>query len=528
MSLPTAIIARGYFPAEFPPPFTTLDLATYSHATGLAALNKTCATHPWTRPMRHSLARHGGLRRALSVPNPVNFLRLTEAFDIAWLPEIEPLLSTIRLASSQPILSAGPRAFAPRWSDRRSTLEALARSGCRYLLVTDIQNFFPSIYTHSIPWVLHGKAASKAALKLGKKAPSFIGDVIDKAIREGQDGQTMGLPIGPDTSWVLAEALLARVEQQLVIALPRLSGHRFNDDFSIATRSQSDAETAMDALQSCLAEYELSLNPLKTSIQQLPVPIEDEGIAELRLWKLRPAPSAQRTDLIAYFDRVAELVQTGRGDPIASYAVARLRTETILPSSWHLLEALVLQLLVSEPACAKQAAMTLSMLSGAGHVLSRSAVSNAAETLILRHAPLGHTSEVAWALWLCLAAHAPISAHTANAVSSVDDSVVALLALHAKTAGLVTTAYSYGTWEQAMTVDELDGPRWLLSYEARQKAWLPSMGAADHRVGHPLFEQLSKAGVSFYDSIQLSLKYLPPSPVAGGSSGGSPYSHIFT
>jgi len=28
----------------------------------------------------------------------------------------------------------------------------------KYLIKTDIKNFYPSIYTHSIPWALHDKA----------------------------------------------------------------------------------------------------------------------------------------------------------------------------------------------------------------------------------------------------------------------------------------------------------------------------------------------------------------------------------
>ena len=523
MSLETTIIARGYLPLELPPPFTSGPLAKFVAGKGLGVLNALWTKQPWTRGMRHSLARPGGLRRSLTIPNPVNFLRVTEAVATAWPSHIRPLLKKARLATSRPVRSAGPRSFAPVASNRRAEIEALSRSGCKYLLVADVQNFFASIYTHSIPWMLHGKAAAKAAMK----SPTLLGNAIDKAIRDGQDGQTMGLPVGPDTSWVLAEALLARVEEALAKRIPRLRGHRFSDDMSIATRTQSEAEDAMDALQSILADYELSLNPRKTSILQLPLPIEDRGISELRGWKFRSTDRPQRADLIAYFDRAAALMGQDEGEKIASYALARLRSQPILSTSWPLVEALILQFLVAEPSCARQAAMSLSMLAHAGLSLEKAAVTDAAEALVLRHAALGHASEVSWAIWLCLAAKSKLSKKTATAVSKMDDSVVALLALHARHEGLAPASMSTSRWEACMTDAELLGPHWLLSYEARQKGWLPSLGVADHRNAHPAFKAFAAAGVSFYDSTALSLTFKAHSPQSYGGAGGGPYAHLF-
>jgi hypothetical protein len=39
--------------------------------------------------------------------------------------------------------------------------EAAVRYAARYVLKTDVARFYHSIYTHSIPWVIHGKAAAK-------------------------------------------------------------------------------------------------------------------------------------------------------------------------------------------------------------------------------------------------------------------------------------------------------------------------------------------------------------------------------
>jgi len=142
-------------------------------------------------------------------------------------------------------------------------------------------NFYPSIYTHSIPWALNTKTIAKANIKNA----NLPGNDIDKALREGQEGQTMGIPIGCDTSWVLAECILTRIEEGLRARLGTVRGHRFNDDFELAFRSASDAEKGLGALQEALADFELSVNPRKTLICDLPDLIESSGVNELRRWE---------------------------------------------------------------------------------------------------------------------------------------------------------------------------------------------------------------------------------------------------
>lgn len=520
MSIGDDFVERGYFPRELPPCFTTTLLAQYVNIMGMSAVNLVHAGGSWTRPARHNLARPAGMRRVLSVPNPLNFLRLAEALDSAWVPLIEPLLATATLATSRPVCSLGPRTLAPMFGSTLAERRALARSGHRYILKADIQNFYPSIYTHSVPWVLHGKAAAKAQ----QKVASLAGNRIDKAIREGQDGQTMGLPIGPDSSWALAECILARIEGQLRVKLPALVGDRYNDDFELAFASVAEAEAGMSVLQEILAEYELSLNPRKTSIVELPSRVEGDGVAELRGWNFRAGAKAQRTDIVDYFDRLADLIVADRGGNIASYAVARLRDVAFASTSWPLLEACLLQLLVAEPYCARQVAMTLSTLTNNGHSITKSALTDASERLIVRHAPLGHGSEVCWALWLSIAHSAPITQRAATVLGAMDDCFVALLALHAKTHSIIAGKLDTTQWEDQMTSDELRGTRWLLSYEARLKGWLPSKNSANHLLAEPFFQDLSTASVSFYDMNGFVLTFAPiQAPASSGGGGGGPY-----
>jgi glycosyltransferase A (GT-A) superfamily protein (DUF2064 family) len=56
---------------------------------------------------------------------------------------------------------------------------------------------------------------AKASLASKNKGAHMLGNKIDKALIAMNDGQTHGVPIGPDTSLVVAEIVLAAADELL-------------------------------------------------------------------------------------------------------------------------------------------------------------------------------------------------------------------------------------------------------------------------------------------------------------------------
>jgi hypothetical protein len=182
-------------------------------------------------------------------------------------------------------MRSSARAVVSRYQVGELTrLRALRRRAARYLLVTDIDQFYPTIYTHAIPWALHTKVAAKAALKTGKvkKGAPLVGDLLDKTLQRMNDGQTHGIPIGPDTSLVIAEVLLAAADATLIAKHgSNLRGFRYVDDYELSFETLSSAEEALADLQAILSSYELLLNPRKTKIIALPQGLNSGGRSSL-------------------------------------------------------------------------------------------------------------------------------------------------------------------------------------------------------------------------------------------------------
>ncbi|MEL7538878.1 MAG: RNA-directed DNA polymerase [Pseudomonadota bacterium] len=495
------LLERGYFPREVQPPFVSSTFARVGVKLTEAEVSSAATSRWWTAPTKHNLARPGGMRRPLAIPNPLGYLKVARQVGLAWPTHLEPIIRGSVLAGSKLVPSTGLRTVKAAFSNAdQLMLRAERRRGARYLLKADVQSFYPSIYTHAIDWAIHGKAAAKAA------TTKTVGAEIDRMFRGAQDGQSVGIPIGPDASLIIAECMMTRIEEALAARLPGLTGYRFWDDFELSFGSLGEAEESLGILQEALGAYELMLNPRKTEIIELPDPLLTDGIFEFMTWDLSSTSRGQRRQLVGYFDTLSTSIAANPGRNVAAYGVARLRSAKIRPENWVFVQNNLLQLLVAEPSCARFVAEILGRAATAGHLIDRAVIAEAVERLTQKHAPLGHGSEIAWALWLSLAHGIPLTKATADSIAGLPDNLVALLALHASDSGWIPTGLDTSIWESYMTTPELRGPNWLLAYEASIKGWLPSLGVADHIAGDAFFRLLRHKGVSFYDVTKLSLE----------------------
>jgi hypothetical protein len=147
-----------------------------------------------------------------------------------------------------------------------------------------------------------------------------------------------------------------------------------------------------------------------------------------------------------------------------------------------------------------------------GHDPSTDLTSSTLSTIIETSAPLGHHHEVVWSLWGILAFRLQAGMAAAQAVSKLENSFVALLALDAERNGLIRAGLDTAKWEARMTSADLYDDQWLLSYEANVKAWLPSIGGADHVTADQRFAFLKRLGIEFYAPVPALVRLAAPVP----------------
>ncbi|MFC1644477.1 RNA-directed DNA polymerase [Patescibacteria group bacterium] len=150
----------------------------------------------------------------------------------------------------------------------------------KYVVHIDIKNFYPSIYTHSIPWALHGHNSRKP------KNYSEFGHKLDKLFHYANDRCTNGIPIGPVVSDLIAEIILSSIDKSVI--LPKGSfGVRFKDDYRILCKTKSEGSQIIKNIQKELKKFNLHINESKTDILELPDGLFRPWIVEYASYSFR-------------------------------------------------------------------------------------------------------------------------------------------------------------------------------------------------------------------------------------------------
>lgn len=504
------LLGMGFLPSQVPPPFKTADLASH-HAALLAAwdalpqpTNSKGPKSPSSRAETFSVARAGIQRRATSVPNPVAQTYLSRTV-------VENWAKIVRHFRRSKISASHPR--FRRNSNRAATLppmqglyerRLLKGAGYRYVLRTDVSRFFPTIYTHSIPWALHDKKIAKSKKVRFSLTPKYYGNLLDQAVRQCQEEQTFGLPIGPDTSHIIAECIATAIDLDLEKRLGQKPiGFRYVDDYYLFFETHADAETGLARLARSLKEFELQINFDKTRICRAEELEQDSWTHVLRSIPIESDGKRQRSDLNHYFERARELARRYADDSVMVYALRRAGSVIVRKENWDLFEAHLCLIASAHPVTLQTVARILSTYRGLGYPIGRVALSRLVNSLLREHAPLEHHSEVAWCLWMSKEHNLDISETAVNIVAEMNSSICGLILLDMDASARLPKSPTSARWKPLETPEALWDDLWMLSYEAGVRGW---GGFSDaHIKADAHFEELRARNVRFYDTTTASL-----------------------
>ena len=281
------LLKHNYFPSqhdhkeELPPIFNTNKL----DATIAASLSKIDPSKERKKSgydaMPYARSRHPNVPRIMNVPHPVPYSRLCLAIANYWEEKLRE-----RCMSNHSIL-----AFEKQDDGRivvqtydhtdddgeRETRNPLVKFGRAYRVETDIASFFPSVYSHSIPWALVGH--SEAKKKRDKKNLWY--NKLDAYVRSCQRNETKGIATGPATSTVIAELLLCRIDEKL--SERGFQFERYIDDYTCFAESRDKADSFLTCLSEELHSFGLLLNFNKTSVIELPALDNADWVNEIKL-----------------------------------------------------------------------------------------------------------------------------------------------------------------------------------------------------------------------------------------------------
>ena len=325
----TGLLDYGLFAEKVPPCFTTKGLAEVvaaSHADVFDDPSKLKDSVEKTSRdyIRYEAIRDINIPRHLGIPHPESYALQAMAIKKHW-EEIKahcakpsPAVSRIHVRHvGGGCIFAMSYKGVERYQFEEDEIEW--RSGAKFVVKADIASCFPSMYTHSIPWALHGLDVAKKSTGLGK----LYGNLLDKCTQNTRDKQTNGLLIGPHASNIIAEIILTSIDTTLQSKHhKRLTRHI--DDYTYYADTYEDAERFLKDLGLSLRTYEMTLNEKKTRILPLPRPSSENWTQELQRFVFPKGEELWFSIIRSFLDLALESAQSAGTSAPLNYALKML------------------------------------------------------------------------------------------------------------------------------------------------------------------------------------------------------------
>lgn len=522
-----SLLGNGYFPKELPPVFTTTDFG--NHASDVLdeweTANLFSIKHPkdfrkvggkclsgrygykglnYADPETISKPKKLYERRNLHITHPIPQALLTKEIAQNWT-QLHRILSR-RIYSEDEIVISDQYERSikginfPLHRAKKSYIEATAD----WLVRTDISRFYPSIYTHSIPWAAYGKEKVKNALKTYEGS---FADRLDVLVRACNRNQTIGVPIGPETSRILAEIISSRIDSDYASHLcdpktkrppARQSIDRLQDDWVVGAKSLEEAEKILSVISACYRDYGLEINGSKTSVTHILASDVESWKSEIAAFLSHRRGSLQGSRLEEFLNLSLRLQLDAPSEPVMNYALSVIEGRRYSRGDVQALESFLLKAAAISPSSLDRICRIILNIEHSTGGLSKTRLVARFLELTERHFENGALFEVIWLLYTIRGLKKPFrSMRIMDHAETTPSSAIRLLLLDIQQKGLCTSKAPTGTWENELTEERiLSDWSWLYGYEAICKGWINDKYGL---LGKPFFDAMAKRDIVFYD-----------------------------
>ena len=483
------LLGYGLFADKMPPCLSSEDYLSYCKT-----YNPSYDQKKWHQYAIYSNIRNTNVPRVLGIPTPMSYYSLCFLLKNHWA-DIQQFFrdktqnTPVKVSRIHIRKIKGHRHLFemnyPVWkTDGSPDPDYLI--GSRYVVHADISQCFPSIYTHALPWALVGKENARMQMGPGHNTKWF--NRIDSCASRMKDGQTHGLLIGPHASNLLSEMILCAVDAELC---PRWKYVRNIDDYTCYVNSYDEAQTFLYELEKHLRTYELSLNPRKTKIAELPQATIEQWDRQLNSVSLIASyGKVSYKSVQGYLDFAVELMQkNGMNSSVLKYAIKVLKDMPLTDNAKRYCEKTVFHLAVISPYLVP----LLEEYVFQAFSVSEVAISNILNILYNVGKETHNYETTAYALYYALLHNCEIVNTDVNEIIASQDCIYMLMAYlyfkHRNSQTEISVLHNYALGLTSKDPNTFD-PLWVFAYEVLSENELKGDWAA-----------LKRANVSFVKTV---------------------------
>lgn len=488
-----SLVNSGLYPETLPPCFDSKDAGRAFRGI-VQGLDSGKFNKITTDYIPYNGTKHDGSRRFFGTPNILTYFHISSFIWNNW--------SHFEKNYALSIYSIGVPKIMDVSEERAVRVPSLSELSKRvsenikyapFILKADIAQCFPSIYTHSIPWAAHGIAASKGDRKI--KSGSIIFNALDFFVRNGQQGHTRGVPIGPDAYRLIAEFVLAKIDDELrrLVGGAIVGAVRHVDDYYIGLRTEHDAQSVLSKLREVLALYQLNLNDQKTQILSSLDPINDLWAQRLRDHTRKFRKHVEYNNLERAVAEAVETAQmTGSDSPIKILFRAFDDGELYESEEWDYVEQNLLRIVQKHPHAVDYACLLVAKRKAIGMPVDKVGWLSVAELIISRSMAFNHHHETVWMVWLLIVCDIEIPQEMVRQLSGSENSHIRALLVQAYVDGKVDLKPTLNLGSSLNTT----GKDWLVNLVARSQGFSKSKFSQEYA---DEFDHLAKKNIKLLD-----------------------------
>lgn len=463
------LLQRGLFPETLPPCFTSTDIKRAITGIVKDLKSKTYNKKRSTDYVRYNGTKHDGNRRYFASPNPISYFYVSSFIAENWTT-FEARFSNSPFSVSQPKVAAETDdrpVIIPSLSEL-TTVVSTKLSYSAYILKTDIAQFFPSIYTHAIPWSAHGIEAAKADQTPESKDLPF--NKLDLFVRNCQLAETRGILVGPDAFRLIAEFIAAGLDAELNEKISRqiVGAARHVDDYYIGLKGEPEALVALSALRDTLQRYSLNINDAKTKIMTGVEPLNEIWAQDLRAdsRRLRKIYFPDTEDIILFINKALEVAKTLKSDSPVKIALRTMdQIRAYQSTSWETVEPYLQRMIYHHPHCIDYISLLVVKRFAREQPIDKEGWKRAAYDLLKRHLALNHHHEIVWLVWLLVSTEIEINDQLSDELSSNDNAHIRSLIVAAYIDGHIARKPPISLGAKLPTTDR----NWLVNLVAKSR-----------------------------------------------------------
>jgi hypothetical protein len=206
----------------------------------------------------------------------------------------------------------------------------------------------------------------------------------------------------------------------------------------------------------------------------------------------------QRNDIHHYFEFMFALERRFKDESLIKYGLKQISSKIIKTSNWTVFEAYLLKCGFGFPNTIQVIAHILATYRHHRYPLNLEAIGRLCQSLLRSSASSDHHGEVSWLLWISKELQLNVDDDVVAAVQLMGSPVCTLILLDMYHARIIKKPPDTTLLTPFATTEALEGPDWILSYEAGRREWL---GIANDKfiAKHKYFGPLNDADVVFYD-----------------------------